>query len=127
MIHFSQSFFIGVPQITFFKVVYRRHTNFHIESHRIQMNGEHINDMEHSKIYAKIPKWGDLIKDIFFSFELPNIYSGCYKTRADTNKNIPYEFRWVENIGLNMIHDVSLLFNNKPIQTFDGLPYISTN
>ena len=120
MLHFSKSFFIGNPQITFFKVVYRRHTNFRIESHRILMNGDDISDMDYSRIYATIPKWGDLITDIFFSFDLPNIYSGSYNVRLDDNKNVPYEFRWVENIGLNMINEVSLFFSNKVIQTFNG-------
>ena len=29
----------GNPQITFFKVVYRRHTNFAIESRKLRFNG----------------------------------------------------------------------------------------
>tara|TARA_X000001036_G_scaffold430077_1_gene462216 strand:- start:1555 stop:2913 length:1359 start_codon:yes stop_codon:yes gene_type:complete len=56
----------GEPQITFFKVVYRRHTNFSIESVEQNLKG----DIEKGKIVScKIGRNGDLISRMYLEFE----------------------------------------------------------
>ena len=60
----------GNPQITFFKVVYRRHTNFACESIEQTFNGS----VDFNKrVTATISRNGDLIKDMFLEVELPVI------------------------------------------------------
>ena len=46
----------GNPQITFFKVVYKRHTNFAMEAIQQSIVGDVSNN---SKIYSKISRKGD--------------------------------------------------------------------
>ena len=58
------------PQITYFKMVYRRHTNFSTETipqkFRTKPNfGE--------KVSSILPRAGDLIRNIYIVFDLPKI------------------------------------------------------
>ena len=60
------------PQITFFKVVYRRHTNFAMESIEQTFNGSV--DLG-NRVTATISRNGDLIKDMWLEVELGGTYS----------------------------------------------------
>jgi len=59
----------GNPQITFFKVVYRRHTNFAIEAIEQSYNG---NNAFGSRVTVQITRNGDLINRIYFYANLRN-------------------------------------------------------
>ena len=52
----------GNPQITFFKVVYRRHTNFSIESIQQTFNG---NVSANSRVTCQISRNGDLVHKLY--------------------------------------------------------------
>jgi hypothetical protein len=60
----------GNPQITFFKVVYRRHTNFSMESIRQTFNGATGYDR---KVTCTVSRNGDLIHRVYVQAELPDI------------------------------------------------------
>jgi hypothetical protein len=66
----------GAPQITFFKVVYRRYTNFSIESISLDMGTFNFNE----EINIQFPKVGDLISNTYLQINLPNI--NLLKTNA---------------------------------------------
>ena len=59
----------GNPQITFFKVVYRRHTNFSIEAIEQTING---NSNFNSRVTIQLTRNGDLINRIYFNAVLTN-------------------------------------------------------
>ena len=59
----------GNPQITFFKVVYRRHTNFAMESIEQSFNG---NNSLGSRVSVQITRNGDLIHRIYFNGQIKN-------------------------------------------------------
>ena len=63
-------FLTGNPEITFFKCVYRRHTNFSIESIEVPFNN-YVNFNKISMI--NIPKIGDLVNKIYLKVILPSI------------------------------------------------------
>ena len=65
----------GNPQITFFKVVYRRHTNFSMESIRQTFNGATGYDR---KVTCTVSRNGDLIHRVYVQAELPEISTGTY-------------------------------------------------
>ena len=58
----------GNPQITFFKVVYRRHTNFAVESIEQTFNGSVDFD---KRVTATISRNGDLVKGMYLEVDLP--------------------------------------------------------
>ena len=60
----------GNPQITFFKVVYRRHTNFSMESIRQTFNG---NPKFGSKVTCTVSRNGDLIHKVYVQVDLSEL------------------------------------------------------
>lgn len=99
-------FFTGNPQITFFKTVYRRYTNFAIDT--VRQNFQDIDtslltDKERT-LRTKIERYGDLVQNIYFVFDLPDI-----KSSGDRR------FRWIKNIGTNIINHVNLLIGGQTI------------
>ena len=56
----------GNPQITFFKVVYRRHTNFSMECIQQTWGGSNIND---GRCVATISRNGDLVHKMYLQLE----------------------------------------------------------
>ncbi len=73
----------GNPQITFFKVVYRRHTNFAMESIEQTFNG---NVALGRRVTATISRNGDLIKDMWLECEFD--YRGA-DTDSATDDAVP--------------------------------------
>jgi hypothetical protein len=67
----------GNPQITFFKVVYRRHTNFAVESIEQTFNGQA--DFG-KRVTATISRNGDLIQQMYLEVELPLLTNGVGST-----------------------------------------------
>lgn len=81
------------PQISFFKKVYKRHTNFSIEYHKFALDS----DPEFGKPNrATIPKRGDLIKNLYLHIELPDL--------TPSGDSVSY----VNFIGYNMIEYIEL-------------------
>jgi len=82
----------GNPQITFFKVVYRRHTNFAIEA--IQQTASGSNSLGSRATY-QITRNGDLIHRVYFYGKLKNTHG---------SKNIAL----VPNVGQKLLKTVEL-------------------
>ena len=61
----------GNPQITFFKVVYRRHTNFSMECIRQNFNGKlPIANVDSGDLSATISRNGDLVQGMYLKFAI---------------------------------------------------------
>jgi hypothetical protein len=86
-------FLTGNPQITFFKIVYRRHTNFAIES--IEQTFTGTSDFNR-KVTATIARSGDLITKMYLMVQLPK-----YEVTVG-------EWAWVSRIGHALIDYVEL-------------------
>lgn len=65
----------GNPQITFFKVVYRRHTNFSMESIEQTFNGT---TGFGRKVTCTVSRNGDLINRMYLQMDLPALVTGGY-------------------------------------------------
>ena len=96
----------GNPQITFFKVVYRRHTNFSMESIEQTFNG--TPDFGR-KVVCTISRNGDLIHRIYLQVELPGV-------KADANAY----FRWVNWVGHTLIKNVEVEIGGQRIDKHYG-------
>jgi hypothetical protein len=96
----------GNPQITFFKVVYRRHTNFSMESIEQTFNG--TPDFNR-KVVCTISRNGDLIHRVYLQVELPSVFtkSGEY-------------FRWVNWVGHALIKNVEVEIGGQRIDKHYG-------
>ena len=76
------------PSMTFFKKVFKTHTNFAMESIRVDFNRSETNVYEKTILKAKIPRHADLVSQMYLVFEIPEIISDNIQA-----------FRWIENIG----------------------------
>ena len=130
----SQDIYLtGNPSITFFKFVYKKHTNFASEYIRQDfIKSSSFNTNSRSKLKCKIDRNGDLIHDIYLVYDLPNIYSGP-ETKIDTEDHgMPYiptvddalsgeYFRWINNLGENIIHKVEILIDGQILDEQYGI------
>ena len=67
---------IGNPNKSFFKKGFTAHSMFGKQKFRIDFEGSTKLNYNSSTIYNfKIPRYGDLLQEMFFSFTLPNIWS----------------------------------------------------
>ena len=92
----------GNPQITFFKVVYRRHTNFSMEAIQQNFNGEATFGR---KVTCAISRNGDLIHRMYLQTTLPAI---DIANGISTDNTEPKAFRWLNWIGHVLIKEVQL-------------------
>ena len=82
----------GNPQITFFKVVYRRHTNFAMESIEQSFNG---NPSLGSRVSVLITRNGDLINRVYFK--------ATFQAKTDNVALVPYAgLRLLKNVELEI-------------------------
>jgi hypothetical protein len=87
-IRWQDVYLTGNPQITFFKVVYRRHTNFSIENIEQPLNNADFG----KKAFVVITRNGDLVTKMYLRVRLPAIsYAG--QDRDCTR------FAWVRKLG----------------------------
>jgi hypothetical protein len=90
------------PQITYFKMIYKRHTNFSNESIPQFFNTK---PNFGSRVTVTISKNGDLINKIYLVIKLPALPKLPY----------PAVCRWVDNIGFALIKSVELEIGGKLI------------
>ena len=105
---------VGNPQISFFKIVYRRYTNFSMETIKLDPVGQEISATSNTTINCDIKRNADLLTSVYFTFELPAIYSGSDDSYA------PYEFKWIDNIGTNIIDNTRLLIGGTEVDRHTG-------
>lgn len=66
---FNDLYLTGSPQITFFKIVYRRHTNFSKESIVVPVGQMNFGN----EISVNLPKVGDLFTNTFIQLQIPEV------------------------------------------------------
>ena len=112
----------GNPTKTFFKSTYSKYTNFGLQKFRVDFDGSKTLRMtEESTFTFKIPRYADLLMDCYLSVTLPNIWSPIMPPSPETNEQwAPYDFRWIEYIGAQMITNVTITCGNQTLQSFSG-------
>ena len=100
----------GNPQITFFKLVYRRHTNFAMESIENPFNG---NPRFGNQVTCTIQRNGDLIHRIYLQATLPAV-------AIQTADGAGAQFRWLNWVGHNLIDWVELQIGGQRIDKHYG-------
>jgi hypothetical protein len=107
----------GNPQITFFKVVYRRHTNFSMEAIEQTFNG---NPDFGKKVSCTISRNGDLIHRVYLQTTLPKVdLSGETRFTFPSNSAVT-EFNWVNWVGHQLIKNVEVEIGGQRIDKHYG-------
>lgn len=96
------------PDITFFKVVYRRHTNFSIES--VRQNFSKRADFGET-VQCTVGRLGDMIGKVIVYVEIPSIprFSSPHT-----------KFAWVRNLGYTLIKKTEIVIDGHRIDTQYG-------
>lgn len=105
----------GNPQITFFKVVYRRYTNFAIETVELSLNG--TADFG-KRVTVTITRNGDLVTRMYLRIELNPVILNNYPT-DDVLRN-QYLFAWVREIGNFIINNIQFEIGGSQIDKHWG-------
>ena len=111
----------GNPSKTFFKAKYAKHTNFGIQKFRLDYNGlRNMHLHEESHFEFKVKRYGDLLMDTYLVVTLPHIWSPIYPPQDINSEWVGYDFKWIENLGSEMIKEVSISVGGQVLQRFDG-------
>jgi hypothetical protein len=117
----------GNPTKSFFKSTYSKYTNFGLQKFRIDQVGQTELDVNKiSKFSFKIMRYGDLLMDMYLVVKLPKIWSPILKYSYNDEDTIPideyrpYEFKWIKNIGCQIIKEVNITIDGTTIQKFSG-------
>lgn len=97
----------GNPQITFFKVVYRRHTNFSLEAIEQTFSGTVGFGR---RVTCTISRNGDLLHKMYLQVKLPTICNTDGTTAA----------RWVDHVGHKLIKFVEIEIGGQRIDKHYG-------
>ena len=124
-------FLTGIPEITFFKFLYKRYTNYAMEFIELNLDG---NKNFGEEISCEIPKNGDLINDIILKVSLPSVSLSKTTSNEEIEQNynnLTQSETLIKNFN-NFIHFIyeSIIIANNGLdnfnETFDNI-YTSIN
>jgi hypothetical protein len=113
---------IGDPKKTFWTYSYIQYSNFGKQHFRIDFDGQRdLRLTEPSKFTFNMPRYGDLISDVYLAVSLPNIWSPIYQPN-ENNGNIwaAYDFRWIKDLGAQMIQEIEITCGNFTLAKYTG-------
>jgi hypothetical protein len=93
------------PQVTYFRDIYRKHTNFALESIEQSFNG--LADFG-KRVQCVIARDGDLLSRLYLQATLPSVNVGDILGRRGVSEVNASTFQWVDHIGHALIHYVEL-------------------
>ena len=101
------------PCINYYKYVYNKHVNFSMENKNIIPDINSSIDLsfttENKLVTFSLKRYGDLVSNVYLSFNLPDIYS------SDVHR-----FRWINNIGHNFINTAVIRIEGSIIDEIYG-------
>ena len=109
----------GNPEMTYFYKTFRRYSHFSEESVTTVFDGPNELGWDQSiQIRVKIQRVADLLRDMYFTFTLPDIYSKYLEPTAQRTSQL--NFAWINYIGCHIIQNAAIIVGGQKIQEFDG-------
>lgn len=120
-------FLTGNPSKTFFTATYSKYTNFGLQKFRIDHQGQTTLNMSQPSVFTfQVPRYADLLMDTYLVMNLPTIWSPVMPPECGAQPGTvkhswqPYEFKWIQNLGTQMIERVRFTVGGHVIQEFTG-------
>ena len=111
----------GNPKKTFFKATYNKYTNFGMQRFRLDYQGQRkLHYGEDTEMIFKIPRYADLLFDTYVVIDLPNIWSPLFFDSDLSGNWGPFEFKWIENLGAQMIRSVTVFSGGTTLAEYPG-------
>ena len=116
----------GNPKKSFFKTTFKKYTNFGLQKFRIDFDGQRkLRMTEESKFTFYVPRYAELLMDTYICVTLPTIWSPVMPPETERDKWAPYEFKWIRDLGTQMIKDVTISVGGQILQKFSGAYLLS--
>lgn len=98
------------PNITYFKSVHKRYTNFSIENILVNFNKyDDFNFNEKMSFNCNLDNIGHLLNNVYLYIEIPTFF-----------QNELLKIKWIDDIGINMIDEITLSIGGEIIQSFSN-------
>jgi hypothetical protein len=119
----------GNPSKTFWKASYKQYTNFGKQNFRLDYDGSPTLGLTTESTFVfKVKRYADLLMDCYISINLPTIWSPILPPQTYTDQTgatkytdwVPYEFQWIENIGAQIISNITITCGNQQLQKYSG-------
>jgi hypothetical protein len=113
----------GNPDFTYFYKGYKKYAHFAEESVTFSMDGpQDLSYDQPIQVRLKIQRIADLVRDLYFVFDLPDIYCKWIDLNNPPvpNRQSQYNFAWVNYIGCQIIQSVGFYIAGQKIQEFDS-------
>ena len=119
----------GNPSKTFWKATYKKYTNFGKQNFRLDHEGTPTLGLTNESTFVfKVKRYADLLMDCYISVNLPTIWSPVLPPQPYTNQSgateytdwAPYEFKWIDNIGAQIISRITITCGNQKLQEYSG-------
>ena len=109
----ENSYLTNNPQISFFKQVYMRYSNFAMQTINLQFeNIGNLSFTDTTKIKLKLDKNGDLIHKNFLEINIPAIYS-------TKDQQSEFHFHWANNIADIIVKNARIIIGGHVIEEYD--------
>ena len=111
----------GNPSKTFFKTTYKKYTNFGLQKFRLDFDGQRsLRLTESSKFTFRMKRYAELLLDTYLVVQLPTIWSPIYPPQDCSGNWAPYEFKWIDNLGTQMIEEVEIAVGGQTLNRYSG-------
>lgn len=117
------------PSKTFWKTTFKKYTNFGKQNFRLDYEGTPtLNLTTESTFTFKVKRYADLLMDCYIRVNLPSIWSPILPPQEVINPDgsttttnwAPYEFKWIENLGAQIISQITINCGNQQLQQYSG-------
>ena len=111
----------GNPDMTYFYKMFKKYTHFSLETTTKLMDGPTDYPYDQSvQLRARVDRVGDLLSDMYFSFDIPAIYSKYQPIDPVNGPITQQQFQWVRYLGAAAIQSVYITSGPNKIQEFTG-------
>lgn len=109
------------PKTTFFTSTWKTYTNFGLQKFRIDFQGQRVLRMNESSVFKfQVPRYAELLMDTYLVIDMPTIWSPILPPSDCSGNWRPYEFKWIENLGTQMIEQIEVTAGGQILQKVSG-------